>query len=195
PRRCLSCTLAPATPRAVHLGQRPGASPVTPVSASTGAPEVFGRGSGTRRSRSNSTEISRATPRWPRQSGRLLVTSRSIARSPPTSAVDSWFRPVSASRSVSASTGMSSRTYWASQFQLTIIVSLQPNLTVAVDQLDSLLARQIPGLSHPVILRDAEPAPLDRRDRSGFSPGRVCRLGRGPGGRALRGRHESLPRA
>ena len=58
---------------------------------------------------SNTTAISRAMPMWPRQSDRLLVTSRSMARSPPTSVVDSWFRPVSASRSVRRSTGMSSR--------------------------------------------------------------------------------------
>src|SRR5512142_293276 len=117
-------TFAPEMTRAVKRGQRSVASTVTPVRASTGGPDVAGRGSGTRSGVSNSTAISRATPRWPRQSGRLLVTSRSIARSPPTSAVDSWFKPASARRSVRDSTGMSSRTYCVSQFQLTIIVFL-----------------------------------------------------------------------
>jgi anthranilate phosphoribosyltransferase len=48
-----------------------------------------GDAAGTFNCEPKSTATSRATPMWPRQSGRLLVTSRSIARSPPTSLVPS----------------------------------------------------------------------------------------------------------
>ena len=60
-------------------------------------------------------------PMWPRQSGRLLVTSRSMARSPPTSSVPSWFSPAIISRRSNSSSGMSSGTYCFSQFQETIM--------------------------------------------------------------------------
>ncbi len=64
---------------------------------------------------------SRAMPMCPRQSGRLLVTSRSIARSSPTGSVSSWFRPAIISRSANSAGVMSSVTYCFSQFQETSI--------------------------------------------------------------------------
>src|SRR5262249_16345821 len=74
------------------------------------------------------TPTSRDTPRCDRQSGRLLVTSRSMAMSPSTSATSSRFSPAIINRSVRVPTGMSSRTYSFSQFQLTIMISLSLSL-------------------------------------------------------------------
>ena len=57
----------------------------------------------------NRTAISRAIPMCPRQSARLLVTSRSIALSSSAACVASRFKPAIVSRWVSISSGISSR--------------------------------------------------------------------------------------
>src|SRR5262245_39098377 len=49
-----------------------------------------------------STAASRAIPICPRQSGRLLVTSRSMAKSLPRASVPSWLSPAIISRSTSS---------------------------------------------------------------------------------------------
>ena len=64
---------------------------------------------------------SRAMPMWPRQSGRLLVTSRLIARSSPTACVSSWLSPAIISRSAKSAGVMSSVTYCFNQSQETIM--------------------------------------------------------------------------
>ncbi len=171
-----------------HQGLSPTVAPVTTLRGETGAevrgprpsprwpgrrvaPSPAGRGSGSVMTRLPKTAAtSRATPRWLRQSGRLLVTSRSMARSPPTSSVPSWFSPVRASCSASRSTGMSSRTYWVSQFQLTIMIGFQVKVSLVIHSRN--------------VGQAVQPAPRVRRSQdagttsSRFSLDRTTRLDR-----------------
>src|SRR5262249_52877312 len=102
--------------------------------------------------RLNRTPTSRATPICDRQSGRLLVTSRSMAMSPSTSETSSRLSPAIINRSVSASTGMSSRTYSFSQFQLTIIGSSSFRRSVRYFGCPGTLHR-LPGAIHDQLRR------------------------------------------
>ena len=111
----------PRIARAVYRGQRSGHSIRTETRLSTGVVPSTGLAAGSFRLRFHRTAISRATPMWPKQSGRLLVTSRSMAKSPATSSVPSWFRPEKVSLRSSSSSGISSGTYCFSQFQETIM--------------------------------------------------------------------------
>ena len=81
-------------PGRVATGRARGTRSATLVKLAHGV--LPSRGCGSRHAaaaRFHSTAISRATPMCPRQSGRLLVTSRSIARSSPTASLPSWFKP------------------------------------------------------------------------------------------------------
>jgi hypothetical protein len=83
----------PRITRAVYRGQSPGASSVTLVIFPTAPPFACGLAAGVLHGSPYSTPTSRATPMCPKQSARLLVTSRSIIAS----SKHSKFRPDRAS--------------------------------------------------------------------------------------------------
>src|SRR6056297_143375 len=111
--------LTPRMTRAVYREQASGKRFSTVNSDATSTLPGFNRISGTQTGLSYSTPTSRATPRWPRQSPRLLVTSKSITTSPPIRSGDSWFRPEKLKRSSRSASGMDKSTYFESQFQET----------------------------------------------------------------------------
>jgi hypothetical protein len=111
----LGSIVTPRTTRAAKRGHPSASSMATRTASPTGSGPSAGEAGGRRRGAPRITEISRASPKWFMQSGRLVVMSTSSTVSSPWARIPSTARPAAVSARASSWASAGREMYSASQ--------------------------------------------------------------------------------